>query len=490
MNKNANNKRGGGSTIPATGKRKYLNPDGSAVPDSDAPAAATGAAVVNTQPKTTSPARRYLDSSEIDPQGNSKRKVAETQQIFTKRLRRDASSPDSTAAAGSQGDAEEGKIQVISRNASNRLTTAEPEAVEPEAAELAASEAAASEADCTVTPERPDSSNRRFLENLRNSLPEEAAVLDSDGILEIRSACKRGGYELLGLFAKGAESLLYRARTGRQIFCVKAIRNQWDVWLGNSKTKRDEEKLQDVSYSTKLRHLRNEHDVARALYSDQEEMPIARIFGLRRVTKFGLELGYDLLMEYLWGHDLSQRTLLKMLLPEDKVRIMYEATKAVNYMHKRKFIHLDIKPSNFVLTHTGQVRLIDFGISVSCGHRSRSITGTAGYLSPEQIAKETLDEKTDIFALGITFAILFGGRPLLQTHDELLSRSTRRDAKFHLESSTVSAVSETPELINMPQIAEIIRNCSILKRNERIPSCNYLLNLLQNAAEKYNIKLE
>ena len=485
MDKNTNDKREAGSTIPATGKRKYLKPDGSAASNRDTSAGPPNAAGANARPMPTSPGRRYLDSSEIDSDGSSKPKIAETQRIVTRRLRQYAGSSGKTEAADKKEDSGDSKIPVISRSISNSLA-----ATDAAAAKIAEAEAAA---DAAAAPpeslEQPETPNRRLLENLRNSLPEEATTLDRDGILEIRSACKRGNYELLELFAKGAESLLYRARTGRHIFCVKAIRNHWDSWLGNSKTRRDEEKLQDVSYSTKLRHLRNEHDVARALYSDQEEIPIARIFGLRRVTRFGLELGYDLLMEYFWGHDLSQRILMKMLIPEDKVRIMYEATKAVNYMHKRKFIHLDIKPSNFVLTHTGQVKLIDFGISVLCGYKSRSITGTAGYLSPEQIAKETLDEKTDIFALGITFSILFGGRPLLQTHNELMTRSTRQDAKFHLENSPVSAVSDTPELLNMPLIAEIIRNCSILKRNERISSCNILLNQLQKAAEKYDIKL-
>jgi serine/threonine protein kinase len=309
-------------------------------------------------------------------------------------------------------------------------------------------------------------------------------------IQEIRTAGKKGNYTLLEPIAKGAESILYKARSGSHTFCVKAIRNRWDTVLGNSKTRSNQEKLQDVSYNTKLRHLRNEYDVARALYNVQEAMPVVKVFYLRKVTRFGLELGYDLLMEYIQGHDLSDRNILKRFSVDDKIRLMYQATMAVHYLHKRKLIHLDLKPSNFMLTRNGKIRLIDFGISVFSGFKGRSITGTTGYLSPEQVAKETLNEATDIFALGVTFAIFFGGKALMQNQEELLQRSVRRDARFHLESGNVSAVADLPELLDKPLIAEIIRNCSILKRENRIPNCQNLLMQLQQAAKSYGLTLE
>lgn len=212
--------------------------------------------------------------------------------------------------------------------------------------------------------------------------------LTAQSIQDIRVAAKRGDYTLLEPIAKGAESILYRAKSGTHVLCVKAIRNRWDAWLGNSKTRGNQEKLQDVSYATKMRHLRNEYDVAKALYSDLEEMPIVRIIYLRKVTRFGFELGYDLLMEYIQGHDLSDRNVLKKLSVDDKIRLIYQATLALNYLHKRKLIHMDIKPSNFMLTRQGKVCLIDFGISVICGFRGRSITGTTGYLSRNRWPKK------------------------------------------------------------------------------------------------------
>ncbi|MFA6929800.1 MAG: protein kinase [Lentisphaeria bacterium] len=375
-----------------------------------------------------------------------------------------------------QVEADQGLIQVHAAPSKNNIQPAEKEEVSSSNEELGefafarsikAAQAASNFSTAEIYPE-----------------------LTEQSIPDIREAAKRGDYTLLDPIAKGAESILYKAKSGKYVFCVKAIRNRWDAWLGNSKTRNNQEKLQDVSYATKIRHLRNEYDVAKALYSDLEEMPIVRIIYLRKITRFGVELGYDLLMEYIQGHDLSDRNILKKLNVDDKIRLIYQATLALHYMHKRKLIHLDIKPSNFMITTQGKVCLIDFGISVICGFRGRSITGTAGYLSPEQVAKETLNETTDLFALGITFSIFFGGKALLQNQSELLQRSVRRDARFHLESGNVSAIADMPELSERPLIAEIIRNCSILKRENRIQNCPMLLQQLQNAAKSYGLTLE
>ncbi|NMA42594.1 MAG: serine/threonine protein kinase [Oligosphaeraceae bacterium] len=336
--------------------------------------------------------------------------------------------------------------------------------------------------------------SRKGLQTLNTAaaVQERLPQLDEQAIAEIRAAAEKGAYELIKPIARGAESILYRARAGgRHIFCVKAIRNRVDGWLGNSKTRGNQERLQDVSYATKMRHLRNEYNVAKSVYSAEPDFPLVKVFAMRRVTRLGIELGWDLLMEYIQGHDLSERNIMRKLPVDDRIRIMYQAVQALEYLHRRRFIHLDIKPSNFMLTREGRVKLIDFGISVPNGYKGRAITGTAGYLSPEQISKETLNEATDIFALGVTFAILFGGRPLNQNLDELLQRSVRQDARYHLESGDVTAVIDVPELVqDRPLIAEIIRNCSILKRDSRIPNCQVLLRQLHSAAKTYGLELE
>jgi len=313
--------------------------------------------------------------------------------------------------------------------------------------------------------------------------------IDEEMCEAVAKAAHTGEYELLKMENRGAESVLYRARAGRHEFCVKSIRNWLDGWIGDSRTRNNSGKLQNVSYRTKCRHLNNEFLISQMIENWEMDCPVVKILGLHRVTKYGLEIGYDLLMEYVQGHDLSEKMILRSLTLEDKMKIMYQATQALQFLHKRRIIHLDIKPSNFMLTRTGKIRLLDFGVSVLSGHQPNAIAGTVGFLSPEQICKESLDEGTDIFALGITFGILFGGKQLAQNHEELLQREFRTEAKRHLETSNMPALTDPQELCELPAVLEVLRSCTIYKREARIRSCATLLAQLAQAAAHYGISL-
>ena len=112
-------------------------------------------------------------------------------------------------------------------------------------------------------------------------------------------------------------------------------------------------------------------------------------------------------------------------------------------------------------------------------------------MSPEQICRAQLGPDTDIFALGITFAILFGGKPLSQNPDDAVQKDFRRTAARDMEKSEMPAIGEIPELAGTTyrELAEVIRNCTILRRDRRISSCNLLAKQLQNAAENCGLKL-
>jgi serine/threonine protein kinase len=304
---------------------------------------------------------------------------------------------------------------------------------------------------------------------------------------EAREALERSSYSVDDLLTRGAESVLYRGSCEGRIYCIKAVRNRLGKFIGPAITRRNDEKLEKVSYRTKVRHIKNEYAVSQKLYDDGP-LPVVHIYTLRRVKRFGLEIGYDLIMEYLRGHDLNDKILTKNLSVEDKIKVFHQAILALGYMHRRKIIHLDVKPSNFML-YDGQVKLIDFGVSVLSGYRANAITGTGGYLSPEQICKEVLDEGTDIFSLGVAFSVFFGAKPLSQSQEELLTRKTRQEARYHLDHTEMSMVMDIPELKNHPRIADLIRECSIPKRTQRINSCNVLASMLRHQADEYGILL-
>lgn len=304
---------------------------------------------------------------------------------------------------------------------------------------------------------------------------------------EAREALERSSYSLDQLLARGAEGVLYRGSCEGQLYCIKAVRNRLGKFIGSAITRRNEEKLEKVSYRTKVRHIKNEFAVGKKLYDDGP-LPVVHIYDLRRIKRFGLEIGYDLIMEYLRGHDLGDKNLVKILSTEDKIKVFHQAVLALNYMHRRKIIHLDIKPSNFMLFN-GQVKLIDFGVSVLSGYRANAITGTGGYLSPEQICKETLDESTDVFGMGVAFSVFFGAKPLSQSQEELMTRQVRQEARYHLGNTAIPIVAEIPELKDYPLIAELIRECTIPKRALRIGNCTVLANMLKRHAEGYGIDI-
>jgi len=193
-------------------------------------------------------------------------------------------------------------------------------------------------------------------------------------------------------------------------------------------------------------------------------------------------------MEYIDGNDLGDRLAVKMLSVQDKINLFFQSAMALRYMHLAGYVHLDIKPSN-IMVSKGKVKLIDFGMTAPIGTKLRSIAGTAGYLSPEQLVRKYVDEATDVFALGVTFAFIFGGKPLRQNHDDLREKSMKMEAQFHLEKSEQPMVDEVPEVQDIPKLVELIRRCTIPRRERRIRSTNTIINSLHRISRELDIKL-
>ncbi len=121
-------------------------------------------------------------------------------------------------------------------------------------------------------------------------------------------------------------------------------------------------------------------------------------------------------LEYIEGEDLKKYTHKKRLFQHKKVlEIIFNTCHALEYIHKKNFAHLDIKPSNIMLTEKGEVKLMDFGIArlLQKTAKKKGVSGTPNYMSPEQAeSKETIDSRSDIFSLGVVlYELLSGERP-------------------------------------------------------------------------------
>jgi len=105
----------------------------------------------------------------------------------------------------------------------------------------------------------------------------------------------------------------------------------------------------------------------------------------------------------------------KTFSPQEIVDILKPVAEALDFAHQGGIIHRDIKPANILMDKSGQPFLADFGVArieTSTLTQAGTTVGTLSYMSPEQIKGETVDKRSDIFALGvILYELLAGKKP-------------------------------------------------------------------------------
>lgn len=121
-----------------------------------------------------------------------------------------------------------------------------------------------------------------------------------------------------------------------------------------------------------------------------------------------------LVMEFIEGHDLNEyQSKVTGPMPTPMAALlMSEVLKALEYAHKNGVIHLDVKPSNVMLSTDNEIKVLDFGISQDSSDKSSGkLMGTPNYMSPEQIDGSGIDHRTDIYAAGVSLYELITGKP-------------------------------------------------------------------------------
>jgi Tol biopolymer transport system component/DNA-binding winged helix-turn-helix (wHTH) protein len=128
------------------------------------------------------------------------------------------------------------------------------------------------------------------------------------------------------------------------------------------------------------------------------------------------ELGEDagrvfLAMEFLEGEPLRARMARGAVSEAEFFEIAIQVVRALEAAHAHGIVHRDIKPDNLFVTRTGQAKLMDFGLAKPVSQEDgavaqSAVTGTSGYMSPEQARGEPLDARSDIYSLGRVLAEL------------------------------------------------------------------------------------
>ncbi|HET8873115.1 MAG TPA: Stk1 family PASTA domain-containing Ser/Thr kinase, partial [Gaiellaceae bacterium] len=129
---------------------------------------------------------------------------------------------------------------------------------------------------------------------------------------------------------------------------------------------------------------------------------------------------YYIAMEYLEGRSLKERIVAEGPLPiASAIEIVRQILRAVGFAHRRQIVHRDIKPHNVLLVQDGpgdgdeRFKVTDFGISRTATSQmteAGSIVGTAQYLSPEQARGAPVDQRSDIYSVGIVLYELLTGQ--------------------------------------------------------------------------------
>jgi eukaryotic-like serine/threonine-protein kinase len=179
-------------------------------------------------------------------------------------------------------------------------------------------------------------------------------------------------------------------------------------------------------------------------------------------------------MEFVDGESLG--SVLKRqtkLSPEQAAKIVHQTAQGLATAHDKGVIHRDIKPGNLMLSSRGAVKIADFGIALSAQDFSKKLTstgefvGTPGYLSPEVCLGKPVDQRSDIFSLGIVlFECLAGRMPFTD------------ESPLGLMLEVVKA--EIPDVISLnsevdPELSRILSKMIAKDPADRYQSCHELL---------------
>ena len=123
-----------------------------------------------------------------------------------------------------------------------------------------------------------------------------------------------------------------------------------------------------------------------------------------------------IIMEFVDGRLLKDMIADGPIEQVEAVRIVSQVLTALEYSHRAGVVHRDVKPGNIMVTPSGQVKVMDFGIARAVSDSSASIAetstivGTAQYFSPEQARGEAVDARTDLYSTGIVLFEMLTGR--------------------------------------------------------------------------------
>src|SRR5262245_45093858 len=189
-----------------------------------------------------------------------------------------------------------------------------------------------------------------------------------------------GKFTILGTLGQGAHSSILHIRCSND-------GKQYALKVVPINSKEDHKFLEQAQHEFKVAQLLD-HPSLIKIYA--LETPRDWLFRVRKV---------HLLIEYVNGQ--TADTIKGLTLPR-LVQVFARVADALVHMHRRGVCHADLKPNNIMISRTGDVKIIDYGLAWIKGERKGRVQGTPEYMAPEQARQGTVTESTDMYNFGAT----------------------------------------------------------------------------------------
>jgi serine/threonine-protein kinase len=187
---------------------------------------------------------------------------------------------------------------------------------------------------------------------------------------------------------------------------------------------------------------------------------------------------FYMVMDYVEASNLKELfSRQDPVLVENVGQILIDMASGLEHVHESGFMHLDFKPENVLVTRNGNVRLIDFDLAQPIPEKPVKLSknpGTPGYMAPEQLKRDVIDARADIFAFGVSaYELLTNHKPFPgETPGEIFAAQMD-------ESMPVSVCSHNPQI--SAALEKVILKCIAREPDQRYPFMSVLSRELQSA---------
>ena len=183
---------------------------------------------------------------------------------------------------------------------------------------------------------------------------------------------------------------------------------------------------------------------------------------------------YAMSMEYFASVPLTRKIRRGRQLPKaEALRMVRDILRGSSVAHAAGIVHRDLKPANILINNDGLLKIVDFGLASAMSHSNSRVTktghlvGTPNYMAPEQVRGVTIDQRTDIYALGVIMYELFTGVP------PYVSDNPMGVLYQHLEGKKVPPSSHNPEV--SAEVEAIILKAMAVEPDARYQSAAEML---------------